>query len=357
MLDTAIIGGGVCGLSLSRSLSAVGADYQLFEARDRLGGRVLSVPAGPTRVDLGPTWFWPVTQPLMSRLVDELELASFAQHDDGPIMVLSHPNKTPERYRGDTGLHGGGLRLVGGMGSLVDALAGAVPRERVHLGHVLEAVELDDAKVLLRFARGDGGLTVEARRVVLALPPRLLAENVRFTPELPTPLRQAMTATPTWMAAQAKAVLTYRQPSWREDGLSGNAFVTHGQAVFGEIFDASDPLRGLSALGAFLALPAGARARFAAELPLLIDKQIAQVFGEHLSRVEQHYKDWATDRFTCSARDREERPAHIGSGHPLLRQPYARGQVFFGAAETASYAAGYLEGALDAARRIRRDLA
>ena len=42
------------------------------------------------------------------------------------------------------------------------------------------------------------------------------------------------------MAAQAKVVIPYDRAFWREAGQSGNAFVTHEQAVIGEIFDACD---------------------------------------------------------------------------------------------------------------------
>ena len=42
----AIIGGGLAGLSAAAQLAAVGiTDYVLLEARDRLGGRILSVSA------------------------------------------------------------------------------------------------------------------------------------------------------------------------------------------------------------------------------------------------------------------------------------------------------------------------
>ena len=57
MLDVAIVGGGVCGLALAHSLQARHVDWRLFEARPRLGGRVLTATsASGTPQDLGPTW-------------------------------------------------------------------------------------------------------------------------------------------------------------------------------------------------------------------------------------------------------------------------------------------------------------
>ena len=68
MLEIAIVGAGICGLTLGRELAARGVSFALFEARERLGGRVLSVqnPTNGERLDLGPTWFWPDTQPAVS---------------------------------------------------------------------------------------------------------------------------------------------------------------------------------------------------------------------------------------------------------------------------------------------------
>jgi len=95
MLDVAVVGGGVCGLALARRLSERGLDYGIFEARPRAGGRVLSRPCSVSaiNVDLGPTWFWPETEPFMELLVGELGLKTLPQTDDGTLMVLAEADK------------------------------------------------------------------------------------------------------------------------------------------------------------------------------------------------------------------------------------------------------------------------
>jgi monoamine oxidase len=65
--QVAIVGGGLSGLNTARLIGEAGADFQLFEARDRLGGRILTVdetgaPSGDG-FDLGPSWIWPPTLP------------------------------------------------------------------------------------------------------------------------------------------------------------------------------------------------------------------------------------------------------------------------------------------------------
>src|SRR6202000_1021375 len=80
-----IVGGGLSGLYSARLLAASGMECVLLEARERLGGRILSVTAGG--FDLGPAWFWPDMQPRMTGLVQELGLTAFPQHSEGDVLI------------------------------------------------------------------------------------------------------------------------------------------------------------------------------------------------------------------------------------------------------------------------------
>ncbi len=354
MLDTAIVGGGLCGVALARNLFRQGRAVALFEARERLGGRILSVAQAASGgvIDLGPTWFWPDTQPLMTSLVAELGLANIPQHDDGSSLHLSDPDKAAERIDGRK-LHEGARRLPGGMAQLIDVMAKELPSGLLHFNHVLTEVSDRTDHVVLTFADGDDIVEVEARHVVLAVPPRLLEQGVRFTPVLDETTHEAMRGTATWMAAQAKVVFPYARAFWREAGQSGNAFVTHEQAVIGEIFDACDGDGSHAALGGFLALSPQLRTSFSVGLPLLMTSQMVQVFGAVLEPAEQHYQDWANEPFTCSGLDRTS-PGneHVAVANPMLRRPQWDGRLHLAGSETAASGAGYLEGALDAARRV-----
>ena len=104
MLDMAIIGGGLCGLVLARSSYLRGQGVALFEARDRLGGRILSVPRGyGGGLDLGPTWFWPKTQPLIAQLVNELASPEFASMTK-VASAFARARKSAERVEGKRAL-------------------------------------------------------------------------------------------------------------------------------------------------------------------------------------------------------------------------------------------------------------
>lgn len=358
MLDTVIVGGGLCGLTLAGSLHRQGRAVAVYEARDRLGGRILSVPC-PTAgmaLDLGPTWFWPDTQPRMARLVDDLGLEHFPQHDSGTVLRLTDHDKKPDTVQA-ADLHGGARRLVGGMAVLVDALAGALPPDSIHLQHELLAVHDRGDHVELLFRAGGATVAVRARHAVLAIPPRLVDERVRFEPALPETTREAMHVTHTWMADQAKVVVGYAQPFWRQAGESGNAFVEHEQVVLGEIFDACDAGGHRGALGGFFALPPQFRASVhPASMPMLISSQLVQVFGQAADNGEQHMQDWATEPFTCSTLDLTPPDGHPEYGNPHLRRPLWNGRLHLGSSETAGYGGGYMEGALEAAARIQRAL-
>ncbi len=359
MLDMAIIGGGLCGVALTRSLHEQGGSVGLFEARERLGGRILSVASAASglAMDLGPTWFWPDTQPLIKSLVADLGLADFPQHDDGSALHLVDPEKALERSDGAE-VHDGARRLRGGMARLIDRLTLDFPSDLVHLGHILTSVGDRGDHVALTFLVGDQTVEIMARRVALAVPPRLLEQQVRFEPGLDEATREAMRGAETWMAARAKVVIACDRALWREAGHSGNAFVTHQQAVLGEIFDACDEVAAKPALGGFLALSPELRVSFREGLPILMENQMTQVFGAAVDCGEQHYQDWAMEPFTCSALDRTSVGApHVGAANPMLRRLHWRGKLHLGGAETAARAAGYLEGALEAARRIELSIA
>ena len=94
--EAIVIGAGLAGLSAARRLQASGVETIVLEARQRLGGRILSLtPAGAEGIyDLGPAWFW-AGQPHIAGLVDEAGLAVFEQYEAGlAVFERDHTEST-----------------------------------------------------------------------------------------------------------------------------------------------------------------------------------------------------------------------------------------------------------------------
>ncbi len=365
MLDVAIIGGGLSGLALAGRLLEAGTySIGVFEARSRLGGRILSTPAtGPdpeTRFDLGPTWVWPGDQPLLRELIRRYDLQLFPQYQYGRALFQSEVGQEPLRIP-DPQAYSGAYRIRGGAQRLIDVLAEQLSPGQVHLEHRLLQVQQQDDGVALTFEHRGEPVVQLARRVVLCLPPRLLQQQVVFEPALDDRLQQMFAATPTWMAGQAKVIVEYERPFWREQGLSGNGYGQYPGAVLGEIFDACDVGNGTdpgrAALGGFFALPAAVRAEHRARLEEAVISQLQELYGPAAAEpVAVHLLDWFQEPSSAVPADADVPTEHPSYGHPWLRLDHWGERLWFGATETDHRYGGYLEGALQAAARVAADM-
>lgn len=119
----AVVGAGLSGLYASYLLQQSGHRVLLIEARDRMGGRVLSQAAHAEghRLDLGPAWFWPGMNPRMSSLVKQMGLASFPQHARGAAVVEGQDGKL-HKHQSAWEQTPASYRIAGGMQSLSEAL-------------------------------------------------------------------------------------------------------------------------------------------------------------------------------------------------------------------------------------------
>lgn len=358
----AIVGAGLSGLYAAYLLEQQGIkDYVLLEARDTLGGRIVSAPvmgvsppeaATSTididRVDLGPTWFWPGYQHQLARLVDDLGLESFEQYETGDMMVERSPQEPPMRVRGYVNSPAS-TRLLGGLGALTDALHRRLDATRIHTGQAVRKLRSLDQHVELDMDDIHGHATTwRAEHVLVALPPRLLANNVGFVPPLPPTLAQQWRATATWMAPHAKYIAVYETPFWREQGLSGEARSARGP--LGEIHDASMP-GGSAALFGFFGVPAQVRQSVSDDaLRAHCRTQLARLFGSQAVTPKIDFiKDWALDPYTAVAADLESPGQHAQvPASKVASGPW--GDRLTGiASEWSPQFPGYVAGAIEAA--------
>ena len=350
----AIVGGGLSGLYAAYLLEQKGIhDYVVLEARDTWGGRIASTPpvagSSPTdRFDLGPTWFWPAYQPQLDRLVANLGLERFAQHEDGDMLVERTDDAAPARMRGYASAPPS-MRLLGGMGTLVDALrrkltpANLIPSERVLRLHGDDRhLQLDTLN-----AQGQHG-AYRAEHVLLAAPPSLVLARIEFLPKLPESLERAWLGTGTWMAPHAKYVAHYDEPFWRGQGLSGEARSAIGP--LGEIHDASMP-SGAAALFGFFGVPARVRLSVPEEvLRAHCRAQLARLFGERAAYpVADYIKDWAADPWTATDAEQNAAGHHGAAPVASVSEGPWRNRITGIASEWSPQYPGYLAGAIEAA--------
>lgn len=353
-IDVAILGGGLAGLNAARLLHRVGIQFHLFEARDRLGGRILTVDetgeSDSNGFDLGPSWFWPGMQPQLAALVSELGVPIFAQHTAGDMLFERSLREPPQRVEG-AGQDQGSMRLVGGMGALVRALAKDLPAACIRLNAPVTDLQLVAEGILLTIVGGgQPGETLVARHVISTLPPRLMAEAIRLDPVMDTATVSHWRKTPTWMAPHAKFFAIYDCPFWREDGLSGMAQSLAGPLA--EVHDATTAF-GDAALFGFVGLPVKTRAELSRDgMIRAATGQLARLFGNQAATPRATLlQDWAMEPFTATEAD------SAASGHPTaIRAPVLNrawmDRLTLAGSETSTTEPGYLAGAVEASHRV-----
>ncbi len=363
-----VIGGGLSGLTAMHRLQSHGIDCHLVEAAACWGGRILSaescrqvagrtasvnadqitlesVDVGP--VDLGPAWFWK-DQSAIWQLFDLLDLGTtvFEQQHQG-LSVLEYGDGALQRVRGSASM-AGSYRLQGGMASLVSALVKRIHDHTCHLNQQATELDLSDpesVRVSTRHQRGNETV-FEASRVILALPPRVVANTLSFDPACTADELNTMVRIPTWMAGQAKSAVVLKQPVWRDQGLSGDAMSQLGPLA--EIHDASPQHGPPYALSGFIGFPVNERRRLGGAIKPLIVQQLKRLFTINDNDIlSVHVQDWSLDSLIATDDDWEQRAL------PTTRPPQliadSRHRLIWAGSESAptgGHSCGFMEGAV-----------
>ena len=349
----AIIGGGLAGLNAARLLHRAGISFQLFEARDRLGGRILTVDetGSPAEdgFDLGPSWFWPEMQPALSNLVTELGLPAFAQYSNGDTLFERTARDEPRRLPG-MAQQPQSMRLAGGSAAVIRTLATGLPDGALNTGASVTRLRLTDLGVDVSVEKG--GQRPERiifSQVIAAMPPRLLATVIRWDPAPDPATLDLWQGTPTWMAPHAKFFAVYDRPFWRDAGLSGTAQSMVGPLA--EIHDATTA-SGKAALFGFVGIPAAQRKSIGRNILIRgAVQQLIRMFGPEASLPRATLlKDWADDRLTATSADIATNGHPSASGAEWVTGAWA-GRLLLAGSETSATEPGYLNGAVEASTR------
>ena len=314
-----------------------------MEASARLGGRIHTVK-GPllTPLELGATWFSDM-HPNLLALIEELGLQKYPQFSKGTSLFQTKSFEPPQKFfvpAADCPSY----RLAGGTQVLIDSLAAKLPEEAVLLNTKVTAV--NEMKNVIELETNNGK-TLEADKVIVCIPPQLVANNISFSPELPDAFHALLPTVQTWMAGAIKFTLEYDQPFWRNQGYSGMLYSHAG--IITEMYDHTNFEEDKFALTGFLtpgaaAYPAEVRKEF-------VLNQLGDLLGVQAQNGMVYFDKVWTDEFILAGNPIIPRPHH-NHGHRLLQQSYLNGKLLFAVSESATQHGGYMEGAVTAAQSV-----
>lgn len=329
-------------------------EWNLLEAHTELGGRLRNDNEG-NRIDLGGAWIWPAHQPYMKRLVQRLSIPTFPQPDDSSS-----------------------TRIDGGAVSIVHKLAESLPDDCIKLATPVTTVTLDNTTRISSDTDSDTdkdsnqkngpvirvdtktGDTFLAKRVVVALPPRLVAKSITFDPPLPLEKQAAMQRSRTWMAGVTKVSLLFTNRFWSLE--TSNAGLPRGAGPAFQVYDASTKDGSVSALTFFALVPPGSALQKNDEtLAQQCAKQLSKLwsyFGmdQQAAQVQKDFTGFHVQRWPQEAYISDEpEPAEIHP-HPYpvqaLSAPAWDGTLQFAGSETDRGSPGVMEGAVGSALRV-----
>lgn len=410
MLDTLIVGAGAAGLAAARTLKSAGQTVKVLEARDRVGGRILSVsdPAFPVPLDLGAEFIHGqaaadspflraagvvpllpggehlllsrgrvvASDGMFARVGPLLRAGGTQERDLSFADLLHHPatahigaetkrlarmlvegfdaadpvqassRALAEEWQGDATQEDAQFRPSGGYGALLTFLRQGL---NVQLHTEVRTVRWQPARVSVTAERFSKTCQLEARRVLVTLPLSLLQEGaVRFSP----PLAKEAALAGLRMGGVVKAVLLFDAPFW--EGRFPRASYFHAPDAPFPTFWTPSPLR-LPLLSAWAGGPkAEALSKLSHdEVVRAAQGSLQAFFGEYPAPAAVRVYDWQAD---ACARGAYSYVATGGVGaREQLAAPVAE-TLFFAGEATHTEAAGTVHGALESGVRAAREI-
>lgn len=196
------------------------------------------------------------------------------------------------------------------------------------------------------------GLTVRARRAVVAVPPPLAA-RIRFTPGLPGARDQLVQRMP--MGRVIKVNVVYEEPFWRRAGLSGQANST--RRSLGTVLDNTPHDGSCGVLVGFLEgrhADAGSRMAPEERRARVVDDLVGYFGPRARTPLAYLERDWAAEEYSRGCYGAFTAPATLTRFGPALRRQI--GPLHWAGTETATRWAGYIDGAAESGYRVADEI-
>lgn len=325
--DLLIVGAGLSGLYTAYLLQDK-YNITVIEARPRVGGRIVTIEGN----DLGPSWVWMHHKNII-QLIKELELELFPQYSKG--LAVYEDKYRNEKFQPAEMMQS--YRIEGGIYKIIDSL---VKRLNVTFCINEEVQKITKDKNIIKVETSK--CEYIADYVISTLPPRLVIQDVIFSPQLESSTIEKFNSIFTWMAHCTKYIIEYDKAFWREQGLSGFGISHMGPIT--ELQDASTKIQ--PALLGFVH-------RNIKSNEEEITKQLVRLFGKQAKEIKKiHSINWNAEKYTATSSDsRSEHPDNRG----MIKSIYNDKVKFIGT-ETASIESGYLEGAVVSAIDVWKEM-
>lgn len=333
-----IVGAGLSGLLTGYLLKKKGVPFKILEARERIGGRINSIyKNNEAPIEMGATWLTDQHTSLIN-LLDELKIECFEQKMDStifyqlssasPAQLVEIPKQAPS------------YRIAGGTSNIIQSLHSRLNDKEIILNQFVKQIQIKDNSVKITTDK-----TLEAKAIVLAIPPKLWAHNITFEPALPDDLIETAKKTQTWMEDSIKVGLTYEQPFWQQEQLSDTLFSNVGPIT--EFYDHSDHKNEKFALCGFMD----------SSLKNLSDNirrervvhQLISIFGPKAEAFIKYEECvWSKEQFTFKSSSDFLLP-HQNNGNPIYNKTLFNNKLLISSTEASSAFPGYMEGAVNSA--------